>query len=100
MKTIISSKILEKLYPELEKAADLIIDAIESRTPIIVRHHLDSDGYTGGVALERAILPLVNKKHTRERDAFYYFRRLPCKAPFYSQEDALRDISTFTDVRG
>ncbi|MBI3032934.1 hypothetical protein HYY69_05645 [Candidatus Woesearchaeota archaeon] len=100
MKTMISSNILDQLLPEMKKAADIIIDAIESRTPIIVRHHLDSDGYTGGVALERAILPLVNKKHTRERDAFYYFRRLPCKAPFYSQEDALRDISTFTDVRG
>ncbi len=100
MKTIITSKILDKLLPEMKKASAIITEAIESRTPIIVRHHLDSDGYTGGVALERAILPLVNKKHTRERDAFYYFRRLPCKAPFYSQEDALRDISTFTDVRG
>jgi len=34
---------------------------------IIIRHHSDTDGYCAGFALERAILPLIEKQHVSEK---------------------------------
>ncbi len=95
IKFMIKSDVLDKLEPEIIKVIEIITTAIKNKQPILIRHHGDTDGYSGAVALERAILPLIYDTHTRERDAFHYYRRLPCKAPFYSYSDVVRDITNF-----
>ena len=86
MKFIINSKVLDKLKPKINQAVSYIQQAIESKRPIIIRHHGDVDGYCAGIALERAILPLVSQRHSRERDVFFYYTRAnhePAPAAFY-----------------
>jgi len=45
--------------------------------------------------LERAILPLIYDRHTKERDTFYSYARLPSKAPYYDYNDAVKDTTNF-----
>lgn len=92
---IIESPILEKLQPEIQKIVIQIQHAIQKKQPILIRHHNDTDGYTAALALERAILPLIREKQSRERDVYYYYTRAPCTAPYYSLMDATRDITNF-----
>lgn len=83
---------LEKLKPQLSLCVAEIKKAIEHRQPILIRHHGDADGFSAGIALELSLLPLISAKHRRERDLYYYYTRLPLLAPFYSYEDATKDI--------
>lgn len=92
---MIKSKLLEKMQPKMKEAAKLIRDAIENKEPIILRHDSDTDGYSAAFALERAILPLIYERHTRERDIYFYYTRSPCKTPWYDFQDALRDVTNF-----
>ncbi len=85
---------MEKLTPHLVSCVTEIKKTIEHRQPILIRHHGDADGYAAGIALERALLPIISAKHRRERDLFYYYTRLPLLAPFYSYEDATKDMQT------
>src|SRR3989344_2160438 len=55
---LVKSSILDKLKDRFIKAATEIRKAIIQHRPIIVRHHNDTDGYSSGFALEKAILPL------------------------------------------
>ena len=90
MKFTINSKILDKLKDKIALLVDEIKNSIKNNDVIILRHHADVDGYCAGLALENVILPLVNEKHGFK--SRYYFRRNPCKAPFYELNDAARDI--------
>ncbi|MEK6898893.1 MAG: OB-fold nucleic acid binding domain-containing protein [Nanoarchaeota archaeon] len=90
---LIKSHILDKLKDRFIKAATEIRLAIIQNRPIIVRHHNDTDGYSSGYALERAILPLIKKQHTSEKAAWEFYTRAPCAAPFYDIEDSIRDTS-------
>ncbi len=95
MKFMIDSHILQKLKPEIEKCIEHIQKAINAKQPIFIRHHADADGYTAGIAIERALLPLISLKHRRERDVHYFFQRFPSLTPYYSYEDATRDVQNF-----
>jgi RecJ-like exonuclease len=88
---LIKSPILDKLKDLYIKAATEIRLAIIQQRPIIVRHHNDTDGYSSGFALERAILPLIQKEHGGEKAAWEFFLRAPCAAPFYEIDDSIRD---------
>ncbi|HJO15177.1 MAG TPA: hypothetical protein QGG70_03945 [Candidatus Pacearchaeota archaeon] len=88
---LIKSPILDKLKDLYIKAATEIRLAIIQQRPIIVRHHNDTDGYSSGYALERAILPLIQKEHGGEKAAWEFFLRAPCAAPFYEIDDSIRD---------
>lgn len=92
MKFLIESSVLQKLKPQIQELLQILKTAIESKQPICLRHHADADGYTAGIALERALVPLVGAQHRRERDVSLYFQRLPSLTPYYSYEDATRDI--------
>lgn len=85
-------KSLEAMAPAFIAAAEAIRTAISDGTPVFVRHHADADGYAGGVALEKAVFPIV--KQLRFADSWRYFDRAPSKAPFYEYSDVLRDIIT------
>jgi len=91
---LIKSQILDKLKKQFLEAATEIRLAIIQNRPIIVRHHNDADGYSSGFALERAILPLIEKQHGPGKAAWEYYQRAPCAAPFYEIDDSIRDTST------
>ena len=95
MNFLIQSKTLEKLSPEIKIAVDMIKNAIKTKTPILIRHHSDADGYCAAIVLERAILPLIADTHRRERDVNFYYTRSPEKAPYYDYSDASKDVSIF-----
>jgi archaea-specific RecJ-like exonuclease len=91
---LVKSDILDKLKDKILEAAFQIKLAIIQNRPIIIRHHNDTDGYSAGFALEKAILPLIEKENKSEKAGYEYFMRAPCQAPFYEIDDSIRDTST------
>ncbi|MCK5334208.1 MAG: hypothetical protein KAJ24_06840 [Candidatus Aenigmarchaeota archaeon] len=81
---------LLSMKPAFVATAKIIRDAISDGMPVYVRHHADADGYAGGIALEKAIAPIIRK--LRFNDTWRYFDRQPSKSPFYDYSDVLRDI--------
>jgi len=92
-KFLVKSPILDKLEKYFIKAATEIKLAIIQDRPIIVRHHNDTDGYSSGFALERAILPLIEEQHGTEKSGWEFFTRAPSTAPFYEIDDSIRDTA-------
>lgn len=90
---MLDNPILEKLKKSIVEAATEIKLAIIQSRPIVVRHHNDTDGYCSGFALERAIIPLIEKQHTGPKAAWEYFKRAPSMAPFYELEDSIKDTT-------
>lgn len=89
---LVHSPILEKLKERFIKAATEIRLAIFQNRPIVIRHHNDTDGYSSGYALERAILPLIEAQHSSSvKAAWEFYTRSPCNAPMYEIEDSIRD---------
>lgn len=91
---MIKSEVLEKLKPSIMNVAQKIKKSILESRPILIRHHSDCDGYCGAIALERAILSLIEKQHTDERARYKYYSRSPSKAPLYTYEDAIKDLAS------
>ncbi|VVB79413.1 Uncharacterised protein [uncultured archaeon] len=90
---LVDSPILEKLKERMVIAATAVRLAIIQNRPIVVRHHNDTDGYSSGYALERAILPLIEKQHASVKAAWEFFTRAPCDAPMYEIDDSIRDTA-------
>ncbi len=91
---LVESPILEKLKDRFVKAATEIRLAVIQSRPIIIRHHSDADGYSAGYALEKAILPLIEKQHgTAPKAAWEFYTRAPCNAPMYELDDSIRDTA-------
>jgi RecJ-like exonuclease len=86
------SKILEDLRPAMKDVARIIKKAILRSRPILLRHHADADGMTAGVAIEKAILPLIREVNGQDGE-YYFYKRSPSKAPFYEIMDVTKDIS-------
>lgn len=93
MDFLVESEILEKLKDRFIESATEVRLAIFQGRPIIVRHHCDTDGYAAGFALERAILPLIEKHHGTEKAAWEFFTRAPSAAPYYEIDDSIRDTA-------
>ncbi|AIF68889.1 multidrug transporter [Palaeococcus pacificus DY20341] len=89
---LVKSEVLEKLKPKIMEAAFMIRKAIYEGRPILLRHHADADGYTSGLALESAIIPLLKEVSPDPDAEWHLFKRRPSKAPFYELEDVLKDI--------
>lgn len=90
---MVEDVILGKLRDPILKAAEEIRLAVIQNRPIIVRHHNDTDGYCSGFALERAILPLIERQHASPKAAWEYFKRAPSRAPYYELEDSIKDAA-------
>ncbi len=88
---LVESEILERLRRRMENAARLIKEAIIEKRPIIIRHHADTDGFCAGIALGRVITDSINN------DAWKYVRRVTSRTPFYSIEDAIKDIAYYVE---
>jgi archaea-specific RecJ-like exonuclease len=87
------STTLQKLQPRLRAAAKAIRRAVLDGRSILVRHHADADGICAGVAVEKAVIPLLQEINPSNDAEWHYFRRSPSKAPFYEIEDVVKDLS-------
>lgn len=91
--TLINSEILDKLQPKMREAAKTIRKAIMDGRTVLLRHHADADGICAGVAMEKAVIPLLKEMSPSSDAQWHYFRRSPSKAPFYELEDVVKDLS-------
>jgi len=94
---LVESDTLTSLKERFVDAAKLIRSAVIARTPILLRHHADCDGFSAAVALEKAILPLITEHHKDEQAAYKQYRRAPSRAPYYDYEDATKDVVFFVE---
>ncbi|MBN2109739.1 MAG: DHH family phosphoesterase [Methanosarcinaceae archaeon] len=91
VKFMVESEVLEKLRPAMMKVAKEIRKAVIKSIPILLRHHADADGMTAGLAIEKAVLPLIREVNGQDGE-YYFYKRAPSKAPFYEVMDVVRDI--------
>ena len=89
----VKSDVLNRLKPKMYEAAQKIRRAILDGRTILLRHHNDADGICSGVAMEKAIVPLIERINPSNDAQYYYFKRSPSKAPFYELEDVVKDLS-------
>ena len=92
-KFIIKNNILDLLRDRMVNVATIIKNAVMESRPIYLRHHADCDGYCGAIALERAIIKLIDNVHGDERAKRKFFKRMPSRTPFYDYSDATKDLS-------
>ena len=90
---LVKSDVLNRLKPKMREAAQKIRRAILDGRTILLRHHNDADGICSGVAMEKAIIPLIEHVNPSNDAQYYYFKRSPSKAPFYELEDVVKDLS-------
>ena len=90
---LVQSDVLNRLKPKMREAAQKIRRAILDGRTVLLRHHNDADGICSGVAMEKAIVPLIEYVNPSNDAQYYYFKRSPSKAPFYELEDVVKDLS-------
>jgi len=90
---LIESSTLEKLRPKMMEAAKAIRRAVLDGRSILVRHHADADGICAGVAIEKAVVPILKEANNDSDAEWHFFKRAPSKAPFYEIEDVVKDLS-------
>ncbi|MFB6200706.1 MAG: OB-fold nucleic acid binding domain-containing protein [Halorhabdus sp.] len=74
-------------------AVEAIRRAVLEDRPVIVRHSATTDGYVGGAAIERAVLPLVRDRHDRDDAEYHYVDRRPIEGDVYDLADATTDVT-------
>lgn len=84
--------VLEKLENRMKNVAKEIKKAIHAGRPILIRHHADADGYVSGLAIEKAILPILKETSPDPDARWHYIKRRPSKAPYYELTDVLKDL--------
>jgi len=89
---LIESEVLERLKDVMMAVSKELRKAVFESRPIIIRHHWDADGICGGVALEKALVDLVEKTHADPEAKYYLIRRRVSRAPFYELEDVVKDL--------
>ncbi|WP_136688049.1 OB-fold nucleic acid binding domain-containing protein [Halorhabdus amylolytica] len=92
----------EAVTAEGETIADAVEEirrAILEDRPVIVRHSATADGYVGGAAIERAVLPLVRERHDRDDAEYHYIDRRPIEGDVYGLDDATTDVTRMLSDR-
>ncbi|WP_135661861.1 OB-fold nucleic acid binding domain-containing protein [Halorhabdus rudnickae] len=92
----------EAVAAESETIADVVEEirrAVMEDRPVIVRHSATADGYVGGAAIERAVLPLVRERHDRDDAEYHYIDRRPIEGDVYGLDDATTDVTRMLSDR-
>jgi len=92
----------EAVAAESESIRDAVGEirrAVLEDRPVIVRHSATTDGYVGGAAIERAVLPLVRDRHDRRDAEYHYIDRRPLEGDVYGLDDATTDVTRMLDDR-
>ena len=91
VKSLIKTMKIESMYPTMNKIAFEIRKAVIERKPIWIKYHGDLDGYTSAILIENAIQEF-NRRIFKSTDSWYVSKTI-MKTPFYTINDALKDIS-------
>ncbi|QLC32698.1 S1 RNA-binding domain-containing protein [Halarchaeum sp. CBA1220] len=89
---------IDVVHDDLVAAATEIRRAVIESRPVIVRHTADVEGYVGGSAIERAVLPLVREEHTASDAEYHYVDRRPLDDGFYTLDDATKDVTSMLEA--
>ena len=92
----------EAVAAESETIADTVEEirrAVMEDRPVIIRHSATADGYVGGAAVERAVLPLVRDRHDRDDAEYHYIDRRPIDGDVYGLDDATTDVTRMLSDR-
>ncbi|MHC3437689.1 DHH family phosphoesterase [Natrialbaceae archaeon A-gly3] len=84
---------------DIVEAATTIRRAVMEARPVVVRHSATADGYVAGAAIERAALPLIREKHTRDDAEYHYFERRPLEGSVYDMDAATDDVTSMLEAR-
>jgi len=96
---LVADSAVEALADDIREVATAIRRAVIEERPVIVRHTATADGYVGGVAIERATLPLVRDQHDQADAVYHYFDRRPLEDGVYDMDDATNDVTGMLDAR-
>jgi RecJ-like exonuclease len=90
---------VEAASEQLLDAAEAIRRAVLESRPVVVRHAATADGYVAGVALERAVLPMVREEHAESDAEYHYVTRRPLEESVYGMNDATNDVTRMLQDR-
>ncbi len=90
---------VESVHDSIVEVATSIRRAVMEARPIILRHNATADGYVAGAAIERAVLPLIREKHTRDDAEYHYFERRPLDGRIYDMDAATGDVTSMLQAR-
>jgi len=96
---LVDDTVVADLSEAVRAAATAVRRAVIEERPVVVRHAATADGYTAGVALERATLPLVRDQHDQRDAVYHYFDRRPLEESVYDMDDATKDVTDMLDAR-
>lgn len=94
LKFLVDWPALLKLRGRIESSVEILIRAVFSGRPIIIRHHADVDGICAGLPIEKSLKSLVKHVYGDERSQHNLVKRLASRAPYYDMEDAVHDLNT------
>ena len=89
---------IDAVREDLVDAAAAIRRAVIESRPVIIRHTATLEGYVGGAALERAVLPLVRDAHAESGAEYEYVDRRPLEDPIYDVEAATSDVTSMLEA--
>ena len=89
---------IEVVQSDLVDAATTIRRAVIESRPIIIRHTATLEGYVGGAALERALLPLIRTEHADAGAEYHFVDRRPLEDPIYDVEAATSDVTNMLEA--
>ncbi|PSQ15081.1 DNA-binding protein [Halobacteriales archaeon QS_8_69_26] len=90
---------VEAVDEDVDDAATAIRRAVAAARPVVVRHSATADGYAGGAAIERAVLPLVREEHPEADAEYHFFERRPLEGDVYDMDDATNDVTDMLEAR-
>ena len=90
---------VQSIQDQVRDAAMAIRRAVIESRPIVVRHPATADGYVAGVAIERAVLPMLREEHDESDAEYRYFDRRPIKYDAYDMRAATNDVTSMLDDR-
>ena len=89
---------IETVREDLVDAAAAIRRAVIESRPVIIRHTATLEGYVGGAAIERAVLPLIREAHAESGAEYEYVDRRPLDDPIYDVEAATSDVTSMLEA--
>jgi RecJ-like exonuclease len=94
----VSDPSIEAVREDIVEAATAIRRAVIESRPVIIRHTATLEGYVGGTALERAILPLIRDEHEESGAEYEFVDRRPLEDPIYDVDAATGDVTTMLEA--
>jgi RecJ-like exonuclease len=87
--------VVRNAMPRLSEAAKALARGFISGAPVIVRFHNDGDGFSGAVALYRALAKLQERLFMNERGVLWHINR----SIAYTLESAYEDMMLFSSYK-